>query len=57
MAELEKDKEALQLPMDHGIEDYNLLVMGNKNMSSEHDELKSHCDDLHDELAKVRSDA
>jgi hypothetical protein len=57
MAELEKDKDALQLDVDHGINDNNLLVTGNKNLSSERDELTSHCDDQHDELVKVRSDA
>jgi hypothetical protein len=57
MAELEKDKDALQLDVDHGINDNNLLVTGNKNLSPERDELKSHCDDQQDELVKVRSDA
>jgi hypothetical protein len=57
MAELEKDKDALQLDVDHGINDNNLLVTGNKNLSSERDELTSHCDDQQDELVKVRSDA
>jgi FtsZ-binding cell division protein ZapB len=46
IVELEKDKDALQRTVDHGIKDYDMLVTSNKNLSSEHDELKSHCKGL-----------
>jgi hypothetical protein len=46
VAEHEKDKDALQRVVDHGIQDYDLLVKGNKNLASEHDELKSRCEGL-----------
>jgi hypothetical protein len=37
IVELEKDKDMLQRIVDHGIKDYDLLVTGNKNLSSECD--------------------
>jgi formiminotetrahydrofolate cyclodeaminase len=55
VAKLEKDKDALQRAVDHGIEDYDRLVTGNKNLASECDELKSRCEGLQDELADARS--
>jgi hypothetical protein len=51
--ELEKDKDVLQCAVDHGIEDYNLLVVGNKSLASKRDELKSRCEGLQVELAKT----
>jgi hypothetical protein len=57
VTELEKVKDVLQCAIDHGIEDYDLLVTGNKNLSSERDELKSRCEGLQAELAEVHSDA
>jgi hypothetical protein len=54
---LKKDKDVLQHAIDHGIEDYNLLVMGNKSLASECDELKSRCEGPQAELAEARSDA
>jgi hypothetical protein len=57
VVELEKDKDTLQRTVDHGIKDYNLLVMGNKSLASERDELKSRCKGLQAELAKTRSNA
>jgi hypothetical protein len=46
----------LQCTVDHGIEDYDRLVTGNKSLASERDELKSHCEGLQTELAEARSD-
>jgi hypothetical protein len=46
LAELEKDKYALRCTIDRGIKDYDLLVMGNKSLTSERDELKSRCEGL-----------
>jgi hypothetical protein len=56
VTELEKDKDVLRRVVDHGIEDYNLLVAGNKSLASEHDELKSHCQGLQAKLANTRCD-
>jgi hypothetical protein len=47
----------LQRAMDHSIEDYNLLVMGNKSLLSKCNELKCHCEDLQAALVEARSDA
>jgi hypothetical protein len=57
VVELEKDKDALQHAIDHGIKDYDLPLMDNKNLASEHDELKYRCEGLQAELAEARSDA
>jgi hypothetical protein len=46
IAELEIDKDTLQRAVDQSIEDCNLVVVGNKNLLSEHYELKHHCEDL-----------
>jgi hypothetical protein len=46
IAELEIDKDTLQCAVDQSIEDCNLVVVGNKNLLSEHYELKHHCEDL-----------
>jgi hypothetical protein len=51
-----KDMDVLQCAVDHGIEDYDLLVTGNKNLVSELNELKSHCEGLQAELAEACSD-
>jgi hypothetical protein len=47
VTELEKDKDALQHTVDHGIEDYDLLVTGNRSLLSERVELKSRCEGLY----------
>jgi hypothetical protein len=57
VAEHEKYKDALQHDIDHGIEDYNLLVIGNKSLASEYDELESQCKGLQAKLAKTHSDS
>jgi translation initiation factor 2 beta subunit (eIF-2beta)/eIF-5 len=57
IAELEEDKSALQHTVDHGIEDYEPLLVGNEKLASERDKLKHHCKDLQAELGETRSDA
>jgi hemerythrin-like domain-containing protein len=57
IVELQEDKNTLQRALDHSIKDYNLLVMGNKSLLSEHNELKCCCEDLQAALVKVCSDA
>jgi hypothetical protein len=57
IAELEEDKNMLQCAVDHSVEDYNLLVMGNKSLLSERNELKCHCEELQVALAEARSNA
>jgi hypothetical protein len=42
--------------VDNGIEDYDLLLEGNKSFLAECDDLYFHCEGLHAELAEVRSD-
>jgi hypothetical protein len=56
IAELEDDKNTLQRAVDSSIKDYNLLVMGNKSLLSERNELKCHCEDLHADLVEAHSD-
>jgi hypothetical protein len=46
IAEVEKDKDTLQLAVNHGIEDYDLLLAGNEKLASECDKLKRRCEDL-----------
>jgi hypothetical protein len=57
VTELEKDKNVLQRVVDLVIEDYNLVVTGNKKLASEHDKLKHRCEGLKAELSEARSDA
>jgi hypothetical protein len=47
----------LHRAMDNSIEDYNLLVTGNKSLFSEHNELKCRCKDLQAALVEACSDA
>jgi hypothetical protein len=47
----------LQRAMDTGIEDYNLLMDGNKSLLAEHDEFCYCSDHMETELVKIRSDA
>jgi hypothetical protein len=42
IAELEKERGALRVPLDHSIEDYEMVVAGNRKFSSERDQLKIH---------------
>jgi hypothetical protein len=46
IVELEDEKNTLQRVVDHSIEDYNLLVMGNKSLLSERNDFKCRCEDL-----------
>jgi hypothetical protein len=56
-AESAKMIGTLQQAVDNGIEDYNLLMEGNKNLLAEHDEFCYCCEDLNDELAELCLDA
>jgi peptidoglycan hydrolase CwlO-like protein len=56
ITELEEDKSTLQCAMDNGVEDYNLLLMGNHSLLAECNDFKYHCENLEKELAEVRSD-
>jgi phage shock protein A len=51
IVELEEDKNTLQHACPA------LLVMGNRSLLSERNELKSHCEDLQAALVEARSDA
>jgi hypothetical protein len=57
IAKLEVEKETLQRAMDNGIEDYDLLLGGNKILLAECDDFRYRCEDLLAELAEVRSGA
>jgi hypothetical protein len=57
IAELERDKKVLQLAVDHGAEDYEMVVVGSRKLSSECNQLKIRCESLQAELAQARSDA
>jgi hypothetical protein len=46
IAEHEREKKALQVDVDHGTEDYKLVVAGSRKLSSEHDQLKICCEGL-----------
>jgi hypothetical protein len=56
IAELKAEKNTLQHTVDNGIEDYDLLLEGNKSFLAERDNLRFRCEDLQAELAEVRSD-
>jgi BMFP domain-containing protein YqiC len=47
----------LQRAVDIGVEDYTLLMEGNKSLLADHNDFHHHCEDLEIELAEVRSDA
>jgi hypothetical protein len=47
----------IQRTVNNGIEDYNLLMEGNKRLLAEHDEFLYCYKDLNVELGEVRSDA
>jgi hypothetical protein len=56
IAELKAEKNTLQHTVDNGIEDYDLLLEGNKSFLAERDNLRFRCEDLQAELAEVSSD-
>jgi hypothetical protein len=43
--------------VDNGIEVFNLLMMGNKSLLTEHNDFQYRCEDLKVEMAEARSDA
>jgi hypothetical protein len=45
----------MQLAVHHGIEDYNLMVTGNKKLASKCDKLKHQCEGLQAQLSEARS--
>jgi hypothetical protein len=53
---LENEQGALWLALDHSTEDYEIVVVGSRKLSSERDKLKIHSDSLQAELAQARSD-
>jgi hypothetical protein len=57
IVELIAEKGALQRAVDGGIEDYDLLLEGNKSLLDVHNDLQYCCEDLHVELAEVHSNA
>jgi hypothetical protein len=42
--------------VDHGAEDYEMVVAGSRELSSERDQLKICCESLQAELTQARSD-
>jgi hypothetical protein len=57
IAELKVEKNTLQCAVDNVIEDYDLLLEGNKRLLAERDDLCFCCEDLQAQLAEVRADA
>jgi hypothetical protein len=55
IVEREDDKSMLQHALDHSVEDYNVLVMGNKSLLSERNELKCRCEDLEAKVKTVKA--
>jgi hypothetical protein len=50
-------RSTLQQAMDNGVNDYNLLLVGNKSLLAECNDFHYHCEYLKVELAEARSDA
>jgi hypothetical protein len=61
VAELEAEEAELiaklQRSLDNGVEDYNLLMVGNESLLAECNDLLPHAEDLESELGKVRATA
>jgi hypothetical protein len=57
IAELKVQKNTLQHVVDNGIEDYDMMLEGNKSLLAECDDFRFCCEDLQVELAEVHSDA
>jgi hypothetical protein len=55
IAELVAETNTLQRAVENGIEDYDLLLEGNKSLLAQCDDFRYHCDDLRAELVEVRS--
>jgi hypothetical protein len=43
--------------VDNGVDDYNLLLEGNKSLLAERNDFHYRCEDLKDELAEAHYDA
>jgi hypothetical protein len=56
-AESAETSSMLQHAVDNGIEDYSLLMEGNKSFLAERKDFDYHCEDLKVELVEVRSNA
>jgi hypothetical protein len=56
-AESAKTIGTLQWAVDNGVDDYNLLLKGNKSLLAEHNDFCYRCEDLKAELAKAHFDA
>jgi hypothetical protein len=46
ITKLEAEKNTLQHAMENGVEDYGLLLEGNKSLLAERDDFCYHCEDL-----------
>jgi hypothetical protein len=46
IAKLKAEKNTLQCAVENGIEDYDLLLEGNKSLLAERDDFHYHCEDL-----------
>jgi thioredoxin-related protein len=57
VAKLKAEKDTLQHVVDNGIQNYDLLLEGNKSLLVDRDDLCYYCEDLQAELAEVRSGA
>jgi hypothetical protein len=44
----------MQRSLDSGVEDYNLLMVGNECLLAEHNDLRHRTEDIESKLAKVR---
>jgi flagellar capping protein FliD len=57
IAELEKDNDTLKHTVDLNAKDYNLVVVGNKKLAFEHNQLNLYSESLQAKMAQIRSDA
>jgi uncharacterized protein YlxW (UPF0749 family) len=56
-AESAETIDTLQRAVDNGVDDYNLLLEGNKSLLAERNDFHYRCEDLKDELAEAHYDA
>jgi hypothetical protein len=57
IAELEMDNNTLKHTVDLNAKDYNLVVVGNKKLAFEHNQLNLYSESLQAKMAQIRSDA
>jgi SMC interacting uncharacterized protein involved in chromosome segregation len=57
IAELEVEKNTMQRAVDNGIEDYNLLMVGNESLLAERNDFRYRCEELEKKLTEVHSDS